>query len=281
MTAQTQNEAIQTTTINGIAFSFINKEEFGKIYDDIFKNKVYNFSAATSNPVILDCGAHIGVSVLFFKKLYPHAKIIAFEPSPETFKLLQLNVKQNNLRDVELVNAAVSDRTGEIDFYVTKDTQSTWHWGDAAVENGWYSPERHNTIKVPAVKLSPYLDRRIDFLKLDIEGMEERSIREFEDKLSCVNEIRLEFHGSRTNATNILENVIALLERNHFYYAIDQNGKIVRLDQVKRTEPCILIIYTNRRHGPLWWGTRVLPKARRCVKIPRKLQRIIKDVLNH
>ncbi len=277
MTAQTQSEAIQTATIDDIAFSFVNKEEFSKIYDDIFTYKVYSFSAATYNPVILDCGAHIGVSILFFKKLYPYAKITAFEPSPETFKLLQLNVKQNNLHDVELVNAAVCDRTDEIDFYVTKDPQSSWHWGDAAVDNGWYSPEIYNTIKVPTVKLSSYLDQCIDFLKLDIEGMEERVLREIEDKLSFVDEIRLEFHGSRTNPTNILENVIALLERNQFYYAIDQSRKIVRLDQVKRTEPYILIIYTNRRHGTLLWRSRVLPQARRCVQIPRKLHRIIND----
>src|SRR5438105_3045769 len=139
MTAQTQNEAIQTTTLDGIAFSFINKEEFAMIYDEVFRYKPYSFSATTSSPVILDCGAHIGVSILFFKKLYPHAKIIAFEPSRETFKLLKLNVEQNNLHDVELVNAAVSDRAGEIDFYVTKDDFETednlysWHWTDAAV----------------------------------------------------------------------------------------------------------------------------------------------------
>ena len=77
------------------------------------------------------------VSILFFKKLYPQAKIIAFEPNLETFKLLELNIKQNDLRDVDLVNAAVSDRTGEIDFYITKEdfvtegNWSSWHWGDA------------------------------------------------------------------------------------------------------------------------------------------------------
>src|SRR2546429_4407472 len=77
MIAQTQNETIQTTTIDGIKFSFTNEEEFAMIYNEIFREKLYGFFSTTSSPVILDCGAHIGVSILFFKKLYPYAKIIA------------------------------------------------------------------------------------------------------------------------------------------------------------------------------------------------------------
>ena len=287
MTVQTQNEMIQTTTIDSIVFSFTNKEEFTLLYNEIFKKKLYSFATTVSNPVILDCGAHIGVSILFFKKHYPHAKIIAFEPSPKTFKLLELNVKQNNLRDVKLVNAAVSDKAGEIDFYVTreefatKDNPSSWHWGDAAVKNAWYNPEVHTTIKVPTVKLSSYIDQRIDFLKLDIEGMEERALSEIEDKLSFVNEIRLEYHGNTTNPAQSLEKVIAILDRNHFYCSIEKSWRIIRPDQVKRKEHCILLLYTNRRRGDLRWQACMLPLARflRLRRIQRQLQRIIKEYI--
>src|SRR5207244_1533781 len=113
-------------------------------------------------------------------------------------------------------------------------------------------------------------------LKLDIEGMEERVLREIEDKLSFVNEIRLEFHGSTTNPANILENIVAILDRNHFHWAIDQNRRIVGPDQVQRTEPYALIIYTNRRRGALWWESWALPQARRK---RRKLRRIIQGYL--
>ena len=113
---------IKTTKIDGITFSFVNEVEFAYLYDEIFYLNEYGFAANTTAPLIIDCGAHIGISTLYFKKLYPQAKVIAFEPNPETFKLLELNVRQNNLRNVELVNAAVSDSTEEIDFYVCQET---------------------------------------------------------------------------------------------------------------------------------------------------------------
>lgn len=85
--------ALGTKKIRGIKFSFVNWKEFVLIYKDIFISKEYRFTADNDPPLIFDCGAHIGVSVLYFKKLYPKAKIIAFEPNPVTFKLLELLVK--------------------------------------------------------------------------------------------------------------------------------------------------------------------------------------------
>ena len=40
----------------------------------------------------IDCGANIGISILFFKKQYPDCTIMAFEPNPHAFPLLEKNV---------------------------------------------------------------------------------------------------------------------------------------------------------------------------------------------
>src|SRR5437773_1931564 len=112
------NMILKTRKIDGISFSFLNEKEFEFLYHEIFKVEEWRFTAKTPSPFIIDCGAHIGISVLYFKKLYPRAKIAAFEPNPDTFKLLELNIRQNNLSDVKLVNAAISNSTEEgIDFY--------------------------------------------------------------------------------------------------------------------------------------------------------------------
>jgi FkbM family methyltransferase len=68
--------------------------------------------------VILDCGANIGMATLFFKWLYPNARIDAFEPDPKTFQLLENNVKQNHLTNVATHNCALWDIDGKIDFFV-------------------------------------------------------------------------------------------------------------------------------------------------------------------
>lgn len=208
--------SMETATIDDITFSFINKKEFDSIYHEIFSYKSYKFTADTASPFILDCGAHIGISVLFFKKIYPQAKIIAFEPNPDTFKLLELNVRQNNLRDVELVNAAVSDNLGEINFYISKGASPT-HSSDTGVKPVGVSSEEFESIKVSAVRLSSYITRNVDLLKLDIEGMEERVLREIEDKLHLIKEIRMEFHSGITEDNNI-ERIFSILRRGKFKF---------------------------------------------------------------
>jgi FkbM family methyltransferase len=62
----------------------------------------------------LDCGANIGLATLFFKRLYPESEIHAFEPDPETFKMLRRNVEQNSLSYVYLYNVALSDQQGAV-----------------------------------------------------------------------------------------------------------------------------------------------------------------------
>lgn len=52
----------------------------------------YYVPSALKPQVILDIGSNIGASILFFHKQFPSAKILGFEPHPETFRILQLNV---------------------------------------------------------------------------------------------------------------------------------------------------------------------------------------------
>jgi FkbM family methyltransferase len=44
--------------------------------------QVYYFRAATDSPVIFDCGASIGLVMLYFRTLYPGCMVEAFEPDP-------------------------------------------------------------------------------------------------------------------------------------------------------------------------------------------------------
>jgi len=237
---------LRTKKIRGVKFSFVNWREFALIYKDIFIGKEYRFTADNNSPFILDCGAHIGVSVLYFKKLYPKAKIIAFEPNPNIFELLKLNTKQNNLKDVKPVNAAVADRKGEIGFFVSKETKSPWTWGNAGVKNKWYNPKDCKTIRVSAVKLSSYIKHEVDLLKLDIEGMEEMVLREIENKLYLVKEIITEFHGSSVNKANSAERIFSIFDRNALSYTIKQKGRIIKAEQIKKTDSYWLIIHARR-----------------------------------
>lgn len=237
---------IQTIERGGIKFSFLNEEEFERIYDNIFRKNEYPFITNKTKPFILDCGSHIGLSVLYFKKKYPAAKIIAFEANPFTFSLLEKNVKQNGLTSIQLVNAALYDSEGKIEFFIDKNTKNPWGWGDAAVINKWYSSKTAKTIKVNAARLSMFIKSSVDLLKLDIEGMEERILQEIKSRLSKITEIMMEYHGSSTNPRNDPYRILSLLKENEFKYEIKQDLKFIDEKAIKRDDPYWLLIYAKK-----------------------------------
>jgi len=258
-----QSTTLLTKTIAGITFSYLNEISFRTLYNEIFKVNEYKFSARTASPLILDCGANIGMSVLYFKKLYPRSRVIAFEPHPETFKLLERNVQQNNLRDVQLVNAAIGDSTGEMEFYVNDDAVH-WSLSDTGIPNAYAGPAGWKTITVPKVQLSSYISEPIDYLKLDIEGMEEIVLREIEERLSYITEIRMEFHSQVANPENNLERVLPLLARHQFKFAFVRDRKTLSLSQVRRaiqnSEKYLFMVYAHRQRARVWWQSYVVPQ---------------------
>lgn len=254
---------ILTRTIEDMTFSFANESDFDLVYNEIFKVNQYKFSARTTSPFILDCGANIGISVLYFKKLYPRARVIAFEPNPETFKLLERNVRQNNLSGVQLVNAAVGESEGEIVFYVNNDPVC-WSLSDTGIAGSYGGPAGWKTITVPQVRLSSYITEPVDYLKLDIEGMEELVLREIEERIDAIAEIRMEFHSHKANQQNDLDRILTLLARQQFKFAFERDRKLLSLRQAQRDikdhEQYLFIIYLHRKGSRVWWQSHVVPK---------------------
>jgi FkbM family methyltransferase len=247
--------AIRQRRVAGFTVQYVNEEELSSLEDDIFRHEVYRFDSWREAPRILDCGAHIGLSVLYFKRRFPKARITAFEPNPDTFQLLTGNVQGNGFTDVELVNAAIGDRRGTLDFYTSRDP-FFWRWGDAAVKNLWFSDETHQTIRVPAVPLSDYVTEPIDYLKLDIEGLETRVLRASSPALRFIRKLTVEFHGSRTNSDNQLTAVRTLLTGSGFRTVLRQGHWLTRDADINRAEPYTLLIHAYRSRFALAWFLR-------------------------
>lgn len=63
--------------------------------------------------VCYDVGANVGFHVLIAAKVVgPHGRVYAFEPLPENISALKRNIDLNGLSNVEVIEAAVSDRDG-------------------------------------------------------------------------------------------------------------------------------------------------------------------------
>ena len=204
-----------------------NRDELDEIHAEIFDREEYRFSSPKPDPLILDCGSHIGLSVLYFKTRYPGARIIAFEPHPVNFAILRKNVESNKLRDVELVQAAVTDEEGEVSLYGKFDSQQAWTWGDTIVPDmwgRWATMGRDEELAVKAVRLSSYLREPVDFVKLDVEGAEQRIVEDIADQLAAIRELVVEFHPTDTSRhVNDGEKILSLLRSEGFEVAIERS----------------------------------------------------------
>ena len=127
----------------------------------------YDFPLESSPQVIVDAGAHLGCTSIWFATKYPSARIIAIEPEPANFELLVRNLAP--FPNVTPVNAALWSHQG----VVAIDDPGTGTWGFRTAEIGDEptSAETVECLTVPDLMQRFDLDR-IDLLKIDIEGAE-------------------------------------------------------------------------------------------------------------
>jgi FkbM family methyltransferase len=174
----------------------------------------YWFHTAAPRPFIIDCGANIGLAVLFFKTLYPDAEIVAFEPDAAAFASLGANVRDNAPADVTLHCAAVGATTGTTQLYANPTMRGS---GAASIRPGMPAAE-----VVPVVQLSTYIDRPVDFLKIDVEGAEMDVLRELAaaGALARVREMVIEYHHHAFGDPDAMSALLSLLEGAAFGYFI-------------------------------------------------------------
>lgn len=176
-------------------------------YKDEFVNGIYLFDAQRPDPLIIDGGSNMGMSILHFKHVYPQARIIGFEPDRSLFRLLSENVTNNRIDDVRLVNAGLAAEDGESGF--TPDGQA----------GGQLSGSGQVLVKME--RLSKYLGEPVDFLKLNIEGAELDVLAEAAAAgcLRNVRELVLEYHGWAKQKQK-LGDILNLLEEQGYRYLI-------------------------------------------------------------
>ena len=172
------------------------------------------------HPFIIDGGAHIGLTSLYLKHIYPKANIIAFEPNPYTFEILRKNVLDNGL-SVNCINAALGKETGEVKLY---GEHKDFTLGNTIIKSWTDGGEQDiEPLIVDCVKLSDYITQEVDLLKLNIEAAEKDVLDELylANKLKLIKNIDLELHICK-QTTNYLYDIKKLLTDNGFSFEINQ-----------------------------------------------------------
>jgi FkbM family methyltransferase len=233
-------------TCAGFHFFCRNREELERICADIFDRHEYAFATGLDSPFIIDAGAHIGVATHYFKRHYPHARVLAVEANPFTYTLLEQNIAHNGLTGVRTVQAALAPEAGEVPFYTSVTDVRPGAWGDSVIQQPWHESSATTVVQVPAITLSSLLTEPVDLLKLDIEGLETAVLAEAAHCLSLVRCVVLEFHGTRGNADNTLARLTGILHDAGLATEVQQFGKVMSLSDLQEYDPSWFIVRANR-----------------------------------
>lgn len=208
----------------GMEIEFADYDALVLLFEEIFVHGDYRFTTSSDAPFVLDCGSNIGMAALYFKQLYPHARVVAFEPDPATFEILRNNLQRNGAGDVQAVNRALHGEAARLPFYRDAHRAGALYASTnpdlVAMVAG---QQRVTQGEVEAVRLSDYVDQPVDFLKLDVEGAEAAVVSDLAatGKLRMIRALVMEYHHHIRPDENSFGEILRLLEQNGFGYQVN------------------------------------------------------------
>lgn len=217
---------IKTHILFGKKLSFFDPVQLVNGLTEIFIEEAYRIQLA-DRPYIVDCGANIGLSVIYMKRQYPNAEIIAFEPDDMNYSLLVNNMKSFEYNDVVIRKEAVWVSNTKLHFSNDGSMSSK-------IERNNFS----NTTEVKAIRLKELLTRTVDFLKVDIEGAEYEVLNDIKTELHFVKNMFLEYHG--TFSQNVeLSNLFNIISDCGFNYYIREAAQLYHFPFFRTARPTV------------------------------------------
>jgi FkbM family methyltransferase len=180
---------------------------------ETFLNRFYEKYGFTIQPgwKIIDVGAGIGDYTLYAANAQPNSKVFSFEPFPESFILMQENLRLNGISNVQAFDEAIGAASGELILDLTsgEPLQFQSHLGQPGNVN--------NGLLVRSLSLVDALTKleleSCDLLKLDCEGAEYTILLSTpQSVLERIHRIVMEYHDD-PNQNNHIDLIIFLNER--------------------------------------------------------------------
>jgi len=158
--------------------------------------------AGNRPPLVIDCGANIGASPIWFARSYPEAQVVALEPEEHNFQILRLNCRK--YPNVQPENAAISCADETV--YLEDPGKGDW---------GFRTTNRPVAASVPVKAYSiDSIEKRFPeavlfLVKIDIEGGEARLFETNYDWIERAMVIIIELHDwllpGAANSNNCLK----------------------------------------------------------------------------
>lgn len=161
-----------------IKYRFLMEQKWGirKPSDSYSISKSIIKKYLPANPVIIDCGAHVGADSIEMAKIFPKGTVHSFEPVPKIYEQLEKNSRKYT--NIFCYKLALSNEDGCAQMHVSE--------GGSDASSSLLAPKEHlsdhkdvkfgNSIKVKTATLDGWASenniKQIDFLWLDMQGFE-------------------------------------------------------------------------------------------------------------
>lgn len=169
-----------------------NKGSDAFIFSEVFDHRYYDFALPNMPHTILDLGANIGFTGLYFSRKYPVADIVCVEPMPENVSLLRENLKANQA-SVRVVAKAIAVEDGTVTMQ-----RAEMDYGHKVNAINFGRQLTGETIEVGAISIPTLMSEagwtRIGLVKIDVEGYEGVLLRKNCGWLDRVDAICIECH---------------------------------------------------------------------------------------
>lgn len=187
--------------------------------------------------VVLDVGGYIGMSSIGFLLDNTFGKAVAFEPSPENFRLLKKNIENNELQHrIFAHNIALSDSDGVLEFEL-----STKNYGDhrirkaGEIEAGFFAEQDRQIIQIPAKTLDSLSEQelgvsldKVRLIWMDVQGHEGKFLKGAQKFLQSHPHVPvvMEFWPYAIKRSGISREAFVSLINDLFegYYQLNKNG---------------------------------------------------------
>ena len=162
------------------------------VFHEVFLSEVYRIPASWCREVdsVVDLGANVGFTTLYFAQYFPRANYVCVEPDPNNAAILRRNVSWLG-GQARVIEGAVSDQSGYASFDASGQS-----WGGQLHRN------QPSGVSVRCYTMNELFAScglsTIDVLKVDIEGAEEHLFGSQNEWLSKVKLIIVELHGHYT-----------------------------------------------------------------------------------
>ncbi|MFC2017868.1 FkbM family methyltransferase [Chloroflexota bacterium] len=209
---------VSTADQGGIGFTISLKQNayMTRLFRDIAK----------PGTCILDCGAYIGYYTVQGSKLVgEYGKVIAIEPHPANFKLLQQNVATNNCHNVIMHQVALSDTADITPFFINKrdSTAHSLHPRDSRNSSGSLSVETMRGDDICKGEV-------VNLIKIDVEGAELAVLKGMENILAQEQlALFIEFQPKNLLRAGVEPAMLIafLKERNFTLFHIDEKQNVL------------------------------------------------------